>query len=87
MPLEQLPIDDLERHIAGHVALPSCPFCGGHPILHSSVNETPMFGDVPVYQSRLSCTNYRCNASMVCNERDRETAQKGVIAQWSNRTA
>jgi C4-type Zn-finger protein len=87
MPLEQLPIDELERHIAGHVALPGCPFCGNHPILHSSVNENPVFGDVPVFQSRLSCTNFKCNASMIANERSRDEAQKRVIEQWKRRAA
>lgn len=87
MPLEQLPIDDLERHIAGHVSLPRCPFCAAYPILSSSVNEAPLFGNVPVYQSRIGCTNFKCNASMIANERSRDEAQRRVIEQWSRRAA
>ncbi|MDF0506532.1 Lar family restriction alleviation protein [Burkholderia cenocepacia] len=85
MPLEAFEPDALELNIAATLRLPACPFCAGRAIMSSSINREPLFGTEPVYQSRISCTNHECNASIVANERTREEAQQRAIAQWSRR--
>lgn len=87
MPIKNLDPDDLELQIATYMGvIPPCPFCGGNAVLTSSVNEEPSFGDRPVYQARISCTNYNCWGSVLQNMHSRDEAQKAAMAQWSRRT-
>ena len=87
MPIESLDPDALELQIATYMGIiPPCPFCGGNAVLSCSVNEQPLFGHGPVYQARISCTNYDCWGSVLQNEHTRDAAQKAVMAQWARRT-
>ncbi|WP_155696565.1 hypothetical protein [Burkholderia stagnalis] len=86
MPLEQFEPDALELKIAASTYLPACAHCGRTAIMSSGINREPLFGKLPVYQARVACTNYECNASVVANERTRGEAQQHAIAQWSKRT-
>ena len=86
MALMKLEPDALELQIAGHtgVLLP-CPFCGRHPLMDSSVNHTERNGEpFSIYQSRIVC-DYRCNATVLQNERSRELAQQSAMQQWNRR--
>ncbi|CAE6821661.1 hypothetical protein R70006_06230 [Paraburkholderia domus] len=87
MPLESLEADALELNIARTRYLPDCPFCGRGALMHSSVNHGPTISKAPLYQSRISCMNHNCNASVLCNERTREAAQQGAIKHWVSRAA
>lgn len=86
MALENLPFDRVEVEksmVPG--ALPPCPFCGGTRMLMSSgVNKDTLSGRV-LYQSRITCQNYHCNASVLQNTAAREDSQSSVIEQWERR--
>ena len=84
MALESLPPDDLQRHIAMHITLKPCPFCGHEgPLLLDYVNPAPQYGKSPVFQSRVVCD--RCTAQIIFNGTDRQAAQQEAIDRWQRR--
>lgn len=86
MALEPLPFDqmEVEKSMVPGALLP-CPFCGGTRMLMSSgVNKATLSGRV-LYQSRITCQNYHCNASVLQNTASRDESQRRVIEQWERR--
>lgn len=74
-----------ERNIecVTRAVLSSCPFCGTRTvILIDSYNA-----DTGIYRSVAHCTNYRCDASLGYNARDRREAQDGAVERWSQRAS
>lgn len=53
MTLKPLPADANELLTAAATVLPSCPFCGYHAVMTSSVNETPAFRSSPIFQTKI----------------------------------
>jgi hypothetical protein len=84
MPLERLLPDELEL-ISSVSGLPRCPFCGCRAIMFSSSNDAPLCSDKVLFQTRISCTNHHCNASVFQNTDSREESQQCAIKQWSAR--
>lgn len=84
MALERLEPDELEL-MSSVGNLPRCPFCGARAIMLSSSNDTPLYSDKILFQTRISCTNHRCNASVFQNTESREESQQRAISQWSAR--
>ena len=84
MPLERLLPDELEL-ISSVSGLPRCPFCGCRAIMFSSSNAAPLCSDKVLFQTRISCTNHHCNASVFQNTDSREESQQCAIKQWSAR--
>lgn len=84
MALKPLPADDAELLTAATAVLPSCPFCGNHVVMMSSVNEAPAYRSSPIYQSKIACM---CGAYFLRNAESREQAQRECVEGWSSRTA
>jgi hypothetical protein len=83
MALKPLPADDTELLTAATTVLPSCPFCGDHVVMMSSINETPAYRSSPIFQSKIACM---CGASFSRNAESREQAQRECVEGWSRRT-
>jgi hypothetical protein len=73
-----LPPDDIERFVGSHIVLSDCPFCSGHPFLHTRQNT--ISGN---FIAIMSCS--KCMANVFVCQGDRKTAQKDALVAWQTR--
>jgi len=73
--------DAEDLRLASTYSLKPCPFCGDRsPVAFGLINQR-----TSIICYRVTCGNYRCNASVQFNSRDRDAAREGALKCWQRR--